>query len=92
MSHDLILSLIALIVILQFNGTKSLRRCNTCGKISFFYACHESTFKCHFESIQTGVQRLTAEADFRAVKLSWGYLYAQEPPAFRVKYCEVSER
>ena len=139
MSHDLCLSslsliLFLLVVILQFNGSESLRRCNTCGKflivnfhhflyVSFsatdsyklifilsFYVSNISvkslmnqlsthslslspslSLSSPFPSFETGVQRLSAEADFRAVKLSWGYLYAQEPPAFRVKYCEVIE-
>ncbi|KAI1293594.1 hypothetical protein HDE_06254 [Halotydeus destructor] len=38
------------------------------------------------------VQNLVAEPDYRAVKLTWKYLYAREPPGFRIrqKYLPVS--
>lgn len=39
--------------------------------------------------MRSGVQSIFAEADYRAVKLSWKYLFGPEPPYFRVKYCEV---
>jgi len=39
-----------------------------------------------------GVQGLSAEGDYRAVKLSWRFVRSSiEPPAFRVKYCETSQ-
>lgn len=76
--------LLALTCVLRISAGDS-RGCSYCGKSVTLRPRLSPT------DSRTGAQSLTVEPDYRALKLSWKYVQAQEPPAFRVKYCEVSD-